>query len=83
MGFESLSVYNANPFFQSAVAAGITDSPVFGMKLTASGAELTLGADDEQYAGGLQYTPVTQQVYFFRGRGTSFLLNFNLGLLAG
>jgi cathepsin D len=65
MGFQSISVYNAPPVFQSLVAAGETDSPVFAMKLTASGAELSLGGlDSDLYKGDVTYISVSQQGYW-------------------
>ena len=65
MGFQSISVYNAPPVFQSLVAEGQTDSPVFAMKLTASGSELSLGGlNSDLYTGDVTYVPVSQQGYW-------------------
>jgi cathepsin D len=65
MGFQSISVYNAPPVFQSLVADGQTDSPVFAMKLAASGSELTLGGlNSDLYTGDVTYVPVSQQGYW-------------------
>jgi len=65
MGFQTISEYNAPPVFQSLVAQGQTDSPVFAMKLTASGAELSLGGlDSDLYTGQVTYVPVTKQGYW-------------------
>jgi len=65
MGFQSISVYNAPPVFQSLVAAGQTDSPVFAMKLAATGSELTLGGlNAALYTGDVTFVPVTQQGYW-------------------
>jgi cathepsin D len=65
MGFQSISEYNAPPVFQSLVAAGQTDSPVFAMKLSASGAELTLGGTNSAlFTGDITFVPVTQQGYW-------------------
>ena len=43
MGFPSISVYPATPFFQSLVSQGQTDQSVFSFKLATSGSELYLG----------------------------------------
>jgi cathepsin D len=65
MGFQSISEYNAPPVFQSLVAAGQTSDPVFAMKLTANGSELTLGGlAQELFTGEVTYTPVTQEGYW-------------------
>lgn len=65
MGFQSISEYNAPPVFQSFVKAGETTDPVFAMKLTANGSELTLGGLNQQlYTGEITYTPVTQEGYW-------------------
>jgi cathepsin D len=65
MGFQTISVYNAPPVFQSLIAQGQTDSPVFAMKLTANGSELSLGGlDSDLYTGQVTYVPVTKQGYW-------------------
>lgn len=65
MGFQSISEYNAPPLFQSLVAAGQTSQPVFAMKLTASGSELTVGGlNSALYTGDFTYVPVTQEGYW-------------------
>jgi len=65
MGFQSISVYNAPPVFQSLIASGQTDSPVFAMKLVSSGSELTLGGlDSSIYKGSVTYIPVSQEGYW-------------------
>ncbi|KAI0318418.1 acid protease [Amylostereum chailletii] len=65
MGFKSISDYNADPPFQSFIAAGATDSPVFGFKLSDSGAELYLGGTNSKlYSGDFTYVPVTQEGYW-------------------
>jgi cathepsin D len=65
MGFQSISVYNAPPVFQNLVAEGQTGSPVFAMKLTSSGAELSLGGlSSGLYTGDITYVPVSQQGYW-------------------
>lgn len=65
MGFQSISVYNAPPVFQTLIAKGQTDSPVFAMKLTAIGSELTLGRlNSDLYTGDVTYVPVSPQGYW-------------------
>ncbi|KAI0318428.1 acid protease [Amylostereum chailletii] len=65
MGFESISDYDANPPFQSMVAAGAVDKSVFGFKLSDGGAELYLGGtNSDLYSGDFAYVPVTQQGYW-------------------
>jgi cathepsin D len=65
MAFQSISQYPAPPVFQTLVADGQTDSPVFAMKLVASGSELTLGGlNPDLYKGDVFYTPVNPQGYW-------------------
>ncbi|EPQ56641.1 acid protease [Gloeophyllum trabeum ATCC 11539] len=65
MAFKSISEYNANPFFQTLVADGVTSDPVFAFKLSKSGAELDLGGtDSSKYSGDFTYAPVTQEGYW-------------------
>jgi cathepsin D len=49
MGFKSISVYGANPTFQTLVAEGQVDSPMFGFKFATSGSELFLGGVNPDY----------------------------------
>jgi cathepsin D len=63
MAFPSLSVYPANPFFQTLINEGAVDKGAFSFKLATSGSALFLGgADSALYAGSFTYAPVTQQV---------------------
>jgi hypothetical protein len=63
LAFQSVSIYNATPVFESIVSEGQTDEPVFSFKLATSGSELYLGgANSTLYTGDFAYTPVTQQV---------------------
>ncbi|EIW86538.1 peptidase A1, partial [Coniophora puteana RWD-64-598 SS2] len=65
MAFQSISDYNASPVFQTLVSQGKTTSPVFGFKLTSSGAGLTIGGvDSSAYTGKFHYTDVTQEGYW-------------------
>jgi hypothetical protein len=64
MRFQSISVYNATPVFQ-IVAEGQRHSPVFAMKLVASGLELTLGGlNSSLYTGDMAYIPVSKEGYW-------------------
>jgi hypothetical protein len=62
MAFRSLSTFNANPVFQNLVDQGQTTSPIFALKLTAVGAELTLGGlVSALYTGSITWVPVLNQ----------------------
>jgi cathepsin D len=59
MAFQSISVFNAPPVFQSLVAAQQTDFSIFAMTLNSTGGELTLGGlNQDLYIGGVDYLPV-------------------------
>ena len=61
MGFPQISVFGANPVFQTLVAQGKTTQSVFGFTLLPSGSELFLGGTDtSKISGSLTFTPVTQ-----------------------
>lgn len=65
MAYQSISDYNAPPFFQSLVAQKQVSSPVFAFKLATSGSELYLGGTNTNlYSGSITYTPVTKQGYW-------------------
>ncbi|KAF7982811.1 hypothetical protein HWV62_25743 [Athelia sp. TMB] len=65
MGFKSISDYGANPTFQTLVANGETDSPVFAFKLSSSGAELSVGGTDSSlYSGDFTYAQVEKEGYW-------------------
>ena len=49
MGFESISVYGANPTFQTFIKGGVLDYPMFGFKFDTSGSELFLGGVNPDY----------------------------------
>jgi len=60
MGFEQISVFGANPVFQTLVADGQTTASVFGVKLSTSGSELFLGGTDSKLiSGAFTNVPVT------------------------
>ena len=63
MAYQSLSVYNSPPFFQTLVAQGSVTQPQFAFKSAETGAELYLGGTNpELYKGDFTYVPVTNQV---------------------
>jgi len=65
MGFQSISVYNAPPVFQTLVSQDQTSNPVFAFKLADSGSKLSIGGlDPSVYSGTPAYTSVTQQGYW-------------------
>ena len=66
MGFESISVYNQSPVFQSFVAQGQATDPVFAFKLADSGSELYLGGVNKAlYSGPFAYVSVVKKVELF------------------
>ena len=63
MGFESISVFQANPVIQTLIAEGQFSDHVFAFKLASSGSELRIGGVNTAfYTGSFTYTPVTLQV---------------------
>jgi hypothetical protein len=65
MAFKTISDYNADPVFQSLVAAGQTDKGVFSFKLASSGSQLYLGGtDNSKYSGDFTYSKVTKEVLY-------------------
>lgn len=61
MGFPQISVFGANPVFQTLAAQGKTTQNVFGVTLRTSGSELFLGGtDSSKFTGTTTFTPVTQ-----------------------
>jgi len=61
MGFEQISVFGNNPFFQTAIAQGKPTAGEFGVKLATSGSELFLGGvDTKLVSGAFTQVPVTQ-----------------------
>lgn len=65
MGYQSISVFNAPPVFQTLVAQGQVASPVFSFKLSSSGSELLLGGTNtDLYTGGFTYIPVKTKGYW-------------------
>ncbi|KAF9221252.1 Asp-domain-containing protein [Gyrodon lividus] len=65
MAFQSVSVYNASPVFQTLVSQGQTDEAVFAFKLATSGSELHIGGTNPAlYTGDFSYTDVTQEGFW-------------------
>ncbi|KAH8982167.1 acid protease [Lactarius hatsudake] len=65
MGFQSLSVYNAAPLFQSLIAQGEVDRQVFSFYLAKQGSELYIGGTNpSHYSGNFTYVPVTTEGYW-------------------
>ncbi|KAI0050652.1 acid protease [Auriscalpium vulgare] len=65
MAFELLSDYNANPLFQSLIAAGKVADASFGFYFAASGSELFIGGvNDELYSGNFTTVNVTTAAYW-------------------
>ncbi|EIN07963.1 acid protease [Punctularia strigosozonata HHB-11173 SS5] len=65
MGFQSISVYNAPPLFQTLVSQRQISTPIFAFKLAKSGSELTIGGvNNALYRDSFTYVPVTHQGYW-------------------
>ncbi|KAF9220314.1 acid protease [Gyrodon lividus] len=62
MAFQSVSVFDQSPFFQTLVSQGQTDEPVFAFSLAAPGPELYLGGTNpDMYTGDFTWVPAIQQ----------------------
>ncbi|KAH7919102.1 acid protease [Leucogyrophana mollusca] len=62
MGFESVSEYNADPVFQTLVAQGQTEEPVFAFKFATVGSELYLGGTNpDLYTGNFTYINIATE----------------------
>lgn len=65
LGFQSVSKYNATPFFINLIAQGVVSNPVYGVRLANEGSELFLGGTNRQlYQGDFTYVPVTKEVCY-------------------
>jgi hypothetical protein len=63
MGFKSISVYGADPVFQTLMSQGEVDSSVFGFKFAPSGSELFVGGTNpDLYIGEFTWVPVSVEV---------------------
>ena len=64
MAFQSISVYNASPPFQTLISQGVITSQVFGLKIaTSGGSELFLGGTNSAlYTGDFTWVPLTVEV---------------------
>ncbi|KAF9218827.1 acid protease [Gyrodon lividus] len=81
MGFQAFSHYDQSPFFQTLIAEGQTDEPVFAFSFAAPGPELYLGGTNpDMYTGDFIWTPATQQnwqvnIDSIAGNGRNVLTN--------
>jgi cathepsin D len=70
MGYPQIAVQNITPVFQTLVAQGVVDAPVFAFWLDrdpkqSMGGELSLGAaDSKRYSGPVTWVPVTREGYW-------------------
>ena len=63
MAFQSISVYNQPPVFQTLVSQNEGTNPVFSFKLAPSGSELFLGgANKALYTGNFTWVKLTNEV---------------------
>ena len=63
LAFQSISVYDAPPTFQTLISEGVLTSQVFGFKFAASGSELFLGGTNTAlYTGDFTWVPLTVEV---------------------
>ncbi|KAJ3829455.1 acid protease [Lentinula raphanica] len=61
MAFPEISVFQANPVFQTLIAQGAVTASQFGVKLATSGSELFLGGvDTALFEGDFTNNPVTE-----------------------
>lgn len=68
-GWPQIAVNGITPYFNSLVAAGAVDEPVFSFWLSGkpgkNGGELTLGGvNADRFEGEMQYIPVSQEGYW-------------------
>ncbi|KAF9225077.1 acid protease [Gyrodon lividus] len=62
MGFQSISLYHQSPVFQTFVAQGQTDEPVFAFNFAGPRPELYLGGTNpNMYTGDFTYAQVTER----------------------
>ncbi|KAF8267788.1 acid protease [Lactarius quietus] len=65
LGYQSISQYNATPFFQTLVAQDQVAEPVFSFYLAENGSEVYLGGtNSKHYKGEFTNVPVTDQSYW-------------------
>jgi cathepsin D len=63
LGFESISVFNAAPLFQTLILENVVTSPMFGFKLATSGSELFLGGlNGDLFTGEITWVPLSNAV---------------------
>jgi cathepsin D len=67
MGFKSISVYLANPPFQTLFSGGAVSSSMFGFKLAPNGSELFLGGVNSYlFKGPITWVPLSNEVCHFK-----------------
>ncbi|KAF8268682.1 acid protease [Lactarius quietus] len=65
MGFESISLFETSPVFQTLVSQGQVSNPIFSFYLAESGSELYIGgANQSLYKGAFAFMPVTTQGFW-------------------
>jgi cathepsin D len=64
MAFQSISVFNASPPFQTLVSQNKDISSIFGFKLASSDSELFLGGvNGDLYTGNITWVNLTHKVF--------------------
>lgn len=70
LAYPSISQLKQNPWFNSALKAGVVSSGEFGFKLASSGSELYLGGTDSSlYSGSLEYHDIDTSSGFWQVKG--------------
>ncbi|KAF9222338.1 acid protease [Gyrodon lividus] len=65
MAFQSMSLFNQSPFFQTLITEGQTTEPVFAFNFAAPAPELYLGGTNpDMYTGDFAWASVTQQGFW-------------------
>jgi len=65
LGFETISVFNASPLFQTLISENVVTSPVFGFKLATSGSELFLGGvNNALFTGDFAWVPLSNASFW-------------------
>ncbi|KAH9958947.1 acid protease [Russula dissimulans] len=65
LGFETISVFDASPLFQTLISENVVTSPVFGFKLAPSGSELFLGGvNDALFTGDFAWVSLSNASFW-------------------
>ena len=84
MAYQSISVFNAPPLFQTLVSQNEEMAPIFAFKLARSGSELFIGGvNSSLYEGDFTWVNLTNKVFYPHEINCVYLANACLGLLAG